>query len=284
MKKNNLFQKVVKSKLKLGKPKVGFGLARPDKEILNSLRKSKKYADIILVGSKSIEKVVGFKKIITKNPEKLLPELLVKGEFNGIVRGTIDDFKTFEAYQKLVGKNKTKKMIELALLEDAFGRQFFLSEGSNPLGWKLEEKIKNCEGIIKFIKKIGIKPKIGVITGVRHNTYKKRKSIKTGVIGILNKTYEDAEDIVKYFRKKKVAIKNYTIELDTAIKDNCNVIIPPNGMVGNQIFRALCLVGGGKTLIVSRANLPHPYEDNSRSEKDFESHVKWLKAWINGMK
>ncbi len=285
MKTNNFFQKVVEPKLKLGRPKIGFGLAKPDKEILASLRKSKKYADIILVGPRVITKISGFKKVIVNNPEEVLSELLVKGELDGIIRGTIDDFKTFEAYQELVGENKTKNMIELALLEDARGRQFFISEISNPSGWTKEEKIKACEGIIKFMKQeLGVKPKIGVIAGIRHNTYQRKKLVKTGAIGILNKTYKDAEEVVKYFKKKGVEAKNYAIELDAAVEDNCNIIVPPNGMVGNQIFRALTLIGGGKILTGSRTNLSHPYEDNSRSEKDFESHVKWLVAWINGRK
>lgn len=284
MKLTNFFQKITAKKLKLGRPRIGFGLAKPDKEILASLKKSKKYADIILVGPKAVSKVIRFKKIISDNPERKLPELLVNGELDGIVRGTIDDFKTFENYQDLVGKNKTKNMIELALLEDAYGRQFFLSDGSNPLGWTKQEKIKSCEGIVEFIKKMGAKPKIGLITGVRHDTYQRRKSIKIGVIAILNQTYKDAEDIVTYFKKKRIQIKNYAIELNAAVEDGCNIIVPPNGMVGNQIFRALCLIGGGKILTCSRANLSHPYEDNSRCEKDFEPHIRWLVAWINGRK
>lgn len=284
MKTTNFFQKVVAPKLKLSKPRIGFGLAKPDKETLASLKKSKKYADIILVGPEVIAKISGFKKIISDNPERKLPELLVNGEFDGIVRGTIDDFKTYENYQDLVGKEKTEGLIELALLEDFHGRQFFLSDGSNPIGWTKEEKIKSCEGIIDFIKKLGVKPKIGAITGVRHGTYQRRKSTREGVIGILNQTYEDAEEVVRYFKNKGMEAKNYAIELNVAVEDGCNIIVPPNGMVGNQIFRALCLIGGGKILTCSRANIPHPYEDNSRCEKDFEPHIKWLVAWINGRK
>ncbi|MEK7589863.1 MAG: methyltransferase, partial [Patescibacteria group bacterium] len=86
------------------------------------------------------------------------------------------------------------------------------------------------------------------------------------------------------FAKKEIDAKNYAIEIETALKDGCNIIVPPNGMVGNQIFRTLILVGGGKLLTGSRANLPHPYEDNSRSETDFENHIRWLAAWINNRK
>lgn len=285
MKKISQFEKIIKERIKLGKPKIGFGLKKPNRAVIKSLIKSKKYAEIVLVGPNVIKNVKGFQKIISQEPEKDLATMLFDKKFEGIVRGTIDDFKTFEAYQVLIGQEKTKEMIELGLMEDFYGRQFFISRGSNPLGWSKEEKIKDCEGIIKFMKaELGIKPKIGFITGVRHETYERKKEIKEGVQKILNQTYEDANSIIDYFTKQGIEAKNYAIEIETALKDGCNIVVPPNGMVGNQIFRTLVLIGGGKLLTGSRANLLHPYEDNSRSETDFEPHIKWLVAWINGRK
>ena len=285
MKKITQFEKIIRERIKLGKPKIGFGLKEPNKEILKSLAKSKKYAEIILVGPKDISNVKGFQKIISEEPEKELAKILFNEEVEGIIRGTIDDFKTFEAYSALIGKEKTKEMIELGLMKDFYGRQFFVSQGSNPFGWTKEEKIKDCEGIIKFMKaELRMKPKIGFITGVRHETYARKKEIKEGVQGILNQTYEDADFIVDYFAKKGINAKNYAIEIETALKEECNIIVPPNGMVGNQIFRTLAFLGGGSLLTGSRANLPHPYEDNSRGETDFETHIRWLVAWINGRK
>jgi predicted methyltransferase MtxX (methanogen marker protein 4) len=64
----------------------------------------------------------------------------------------------------------------------------------------------------------------------------------------------------------------------------CHIIVPQNGMVGNQIFRAVALLGGGKIVIAPRIGLAHCYEDNSRKERDYETHVKWLVAWINRKK
>ena len=285
MKKITQFEKIIRERIKLGKPKIGFGLKEPNKEILKSLVKSKKYAEIVLVGPNAIKNVKGFQKIISEEPEKELAKTLFNEEFDGITRGTIDDFKTFESYSDLIGQEKAKKIIGLALMEDFYGRQFFLSNGSNPHGWTKEEKIWDCEGVIKFMEaELGIRPKIGLITGIRHETYARKKDIEGGVQAILNQTYEDAEFIVDYFAKKEIDAKNYAIEIETALKDGCNIIVPPNGMVGNQIFRTLILVGGGKLLTGSRANLPHPYEDNSRSETDFETHIRWLVTWINGRK
>ena len=95
-----------------------------------------------------------------------------------------------------------------------------------------------------------------------------------------------AEDIANYFKKLKqkgYTAKNMAIDLNPAIEEGYNVIIPTNGMVGNQIFRVL-LFCGGKILSATRLGLSRMYEDNSRTEKDFEYHVKWITALINKRK
>lgn len=275
-----IFNKKVEELVKLGKPKIAFGLKEPDEEILESLKNGKQYADIILVGPEAIKDVEGLEKIIDNNPEEKLASMLANDEVEGIIRGTIDDFTTFEVYQKLTGENYT---FCPGLLEDPLGRQFFLSPASNPEGWPKEERLELAENLAEFIKEWGIEPKIAVFTGRRHETYPRKKDIKEGVDGILNKTYEDAEWIVGKLKEKGYEAKNWAIDLNPAVEAGCNVLVPVNGMVGNQIFRVL-LFCGGKILSATRLGLSRCYEDNSRTEKDFEFHVKWLVALINKKK
>ncbi len=278
---------VIEKNLPLGRPKVGFGLLEPNEEILQSLRRSTDAAEILLVGPQAIAKVEGFTKVVDDNPEKRLAEMLVKAEVDGIIRGTIDDFKTFDAYTDLVGKEAVKHMLELALMEDAKGRQFFLSDCSNPRGWTVEEKVAAAMGIADFITgTLETTPKVAVLAGVRHETYKRKNARESlgEVEKVLQQTYYDADKVVEELKRKGIEAKNYSIDLGDAVQDGMNIIVPQNGMVGNQIFRAVALLGGGKILIAPRVNLLHCYEDNSRKEKDYETHVKWLVAWINRKK
>ena len=275
-----VFNKKVEELLGLGKAKIAFGFKEPDKEILDSLEKSKKYADIILVGNKAIEDVKGFELIIDDQPEHRIAGMLAHDEVDGIIRGTIDDFTTYEHYEKLTGEKYT---LGVALLEDPFGRQFFMTSASNPEGWEKEERLEKSIGTAEFVKQWGIEPKIAVFTGERHETYPRKKQMKEGVVGILNKTYEDAEWIVAELKKKGYEAKNWAIDLNPAVEDGYNVICPVNGMVANQMFRVL-LFCGGKVLAATRLGLSRLYEDNSRTEKDYEFHVKWLVALVNKRK
>ena len=109
MKKITQFEKIIRERIKLGKPKIGFGLKEPNKEILKSLVKSKKYAEIVLVGPNAIKNVKGFQEIISEEPEKELAKMLFNEKVEGITRGTIHDFKTLESYSDLIGIEKSSK-------------------------------------------------------------------------------------------------------------------------------------------------------------------------------
>jgi len=251
-----------------------------NEEILNSLEKGKKYADIILVGSKEIDGIENFELAISEDPERKISEMLAKNEVDGIIRGTIDDFRTHEAYKDITGE---ENIINPALLEDPLGRRFFLSPASNPEAWDKEGRFNIAKELCKFLKSWGVDPRVAIFTGERHDTYPRKKHIKEGITGILNKTYEDAEWITNELKKENFEVKNVAIDLDLAVKEGYNILIPVNGMVGNQIFRALFLCGS-KMLACPRLGMSRCYEDNSRNETDYEFHVKWLTAWINSSK
>ena len=80
--------------------------------------------------------------------------------------------------------------------------------------------------------------------------------------------------------RKGYDAKNWSIDLNVAIEEGANLIIPANGMVGNQIFRTV-LFCSGKSFGGPRLGLSRYYGDNSRTEKDFEPHIKFLAARIN---
>lgn len=259
------------------RPHIAFGLKEPDVEILESLERSKKYADITLVGPEAIRNIQGFTVVVDDAPEEKIAGMLARDEIEGIVRGTIDDFKTREAYQKLTGESVT---LEPGLFEDTAGHRFFLAPASNPEGWPKEERLLIAKNLAEFVMKWKIPARVAIYAATRHDTFKRKKDIKEGTVGVLNKTYEDAEWIVGELQKQNIEAKNWSIDFDLAIHDGYTIHIPVNGMVGNQMFRVL-LACGGKILLASCIGFSHPYEDNSRNEKDFDFHIKWLVAMIN---
>lgn len=268
---------------KIKKRKIAFGLKEIDDQILSSLDKAKEFADIVLITPDGLKEVPGFEVISVKNPEEKIASMLVNKEVDGIVRGTIDDFKTLEVYLKLTGIDKDEAELLPAIIKDAHNRLLFFYPVSNPVGWDVESKLKGILKIVEFMKKLGFVPKVGVLIGERHETYARKKEIQEGVVGILNKSYADAEILVEKLKKQGIDAKNYAIEINGAADDGCNIIVPANGMLGNQIVRTIIFLGGGKLLYGPRIALSHPYEDNSRNETDYISHFKFVVAWANSI-
>jgi predicted methyltransferase MtxX (methanogen marker protein 4) len=273
----------IEKRARLKKPRIAFGLIESDKEILKSLKQGQKYADIVLVGPRKISKIKSFKKIISSKPEEKIVKMLINGEVEGIIRGTLDDFKTYETYCYLTGHNRIKD-VNPVLIKDFKGRYFFVCPVSNPEGWVKKEKERIIKEMNVFLQKLDIVPKIAVFSGTRPETYERKRQIRSGVIGFLNKTYEDAEQIVKDLKPKKINIVHYSIDMNKAVEDGCNLIVPINGMIGNQWAKAIFLLGGGEIIAAPKISLKHKYEDNSRSEKNFINHIKYLTFWINSNK
>lgn len=263
----------------LGKPKIGFGLKQYDEQIVASLHRGSNCARLVVVAPRACA-VEGVELIASDQPEETLASLLASDHVEGIVRGTLDDFKTIEAYEKLT---RERCSLVPALLENTVQQQFFIEPISNPDGWTKEERLLRVSELVEFVVKWEITPKIAVYAGVRHETYERRKGNREGVAGLLNQTYEDADWIVGELSKRGWEAKNCTIELDAAVQDGYNIHVPVNGMVGNQASRGV-LAGGGAIVAVPRLGLSRLYEDNTRTEKDFEFHIQWLVAQINRRK
>ena len=257
----------------LGRPTIAFGLNSPDEEIVESLVRSRKYADILLVGPSSIDCIAGFKLVIDEQPEDRLASMLACGQVDGIVRGTIDDKKTLHAYQRL-----TKEVDRTCpgLFEEPRGKQFFICPVSNTDGWSREERFQQARDTATFIREWDIEPLIAVYTGIRHDTY------PCGLLHI-DQTFVDANWIVEKLSAENFTARNSGIDLDISLASEYNIHVPVNGMVGNQLFRALVFCGG-RVLTATRIGFSRPYEDNARSERDFYSHIFWLAAYINKKK
>lgn len=274
------FEKKVKRFSALRRPMIAFGLAKPEAEVLQSVKRGLKHAKIILVGPPAIQNVRGFPKVIDAEPERRLATLLAKEEVEGIVRGTLDYFKTLHAYEKIA---KERHTINPSLLETPTGRQFFVGPLSNAEGWTRRARLREAKGTANFVVDWGIKPKIAVYTDVRHETYSRRKR-KTGKVQKnLNETYKDAEWIVGRLRRARLLAKNWAVDFNVAVKEGYNIHISVNGMVGNQIIRAI-LASGGRLLAAPMLGLSRPFEDSSRTETDMEFHFRWIAALINRKK
>ena len=133
-----------------------------------------------------------------------------------------------------------KKTNRLALLETKNGQQFFFGPVGIDECNSFENKIKYLDLAIKKLQEFDIIPKISILSGGRLSD--------TGRDSKVDKTIQDADKIVQLLKKKysNLKISHDEILIEKAIECKSNLIIAPDGISGNLIYRTLVHLGGGK--------------------------------------
>ena len=270
----NSIQELIQERAKIKRCKIGMSIINETNEILEGIKRASDVADMIIYSNHEIS---GFETKVFSTDEEIGRAMVSdykSGEIDQFVRGQVDDFGVVDEFKKQFGIDKKEQRVAFALLEDARGRQFFLIMASNPEGQTLEDKIRIMDGATTWMKdEFGYEPKVAVMATCRPGS--------VGKDPVMTKSYEEAEEVVKFLEKKGVEAKNIHIELQNALPW-ANVIMASNGTIGNQIFRAIVLVSGGKNLITPTI-FPGKgaYEDNSRNETDWYFHIVFACALAN---
>lgn len=274
MAQQKTIQQIIQEKAKIKRCKIGISITKETDEILESLKRARGMADVIIY---SDHEIIGFETRVFPNDEAIGRALVgdyKEGKIDQFVRGQVDDFGVVDEFKKQFGIPAEEKRIAVALLQDVHGRQFFLTMASNPEGQTPEDKIRIMDGVTTWMKEeFKVDPKVAVMATCRPGS--------VGKDPVMTKSYEEAEKVVGFLTKKGIEAKNIHIELQSALPW-ANLIMASNGTIGNQIFRALVFLGGGKNLITPTF-FPGKgaYEDNSRNETDYYDHIVFACALAN---
>ncbi len=144
-----------------------------------------------------------------------------------------------------------------------------IDEGEN-----VEDKIRLIEGGVKLQKLLGIKPIIAVLSGGRLEDY--------GRSPFVDELFEEAERVVRVARERVgEEIYHQGILIEDAIK-KASMVIAPNGVIGNIIFRVLTLIGGGNAFGAPIIDLmPKVFVDVSRAMKSYLDSILLSVALTN---
>jgi len=216
-----------------------------NKDSINQLSKSSSYnslkSEIILVES--------------LNPEANMLNFLMDGIINAAIRGYFSSSKFLE---KLKEKSNIKDTFRLALLETYSGHQFFFGPVGIDECRDIESKISFIEKAIIQLELLDLKPKVSVLSGGRIGD--------VGRDDLVDKSINIAEEVVELFkqRNQKLDIHHHEILIENAIENESNLIIAPDGISGNLIYRTLVHLGGGKAYGAIYMDLDHIIIDTSR--------------------
>ena len=97
----------------------------------------------------------------------------------------------------------------------------------------------------------------------------------------ISKSIDDSEKLTELIEENTdFEVKNHYILIEQAIKDKCNVIIAPDGIIGNIIFRTLVLVNLWPSCGAVTFGIDSIYIDTSR-DQNVDGYLRSLKLAYN---
>ncbi|MDI6643458.1 MAG: methanogenesis marker protein Mmp4/MtxX [Methanobacteriaceae archaeon] len=201
-------------------------------------------------------------EVIRVESEDQLVDLLIKGHVDAVVRGSLSASKIMNKI-----KDSFPKPIYRASFLEIDHHKFLLAPVGIDEGDSISDKVRIIEKSSEFLKNIGITPKIAVISGGRSQDIGRSKKIDKSIL--------EGREVVR-ITKDKYPVKHYYILIEDAIKDGCNLILAPDGISGNLIFRTLVFLGSGISYGAVTLGLDKIFIDTSRSQS-FEGFVRALK-------
>jgi putative methanogen marker protein 4 len=211
------------------------------------------FADVTVVG----KHLSGgqFEWVDSENVEKDLIGLLNKGSVDAVVRGSCSAALVLREIKRQL---KPDRLGRIALLRAQDGYEFFFSPVGIDEGNSVEEKVFLIEEGVKLIRRFGVEPRVGVLSGGR--------SGDLGRIERVDKTIVEAKKTVDLIRGDGFSpIKNYNILVEDAVYDRANFIIGPDGVTGNLMFRSLVFLGCGKGFGAPMVGMEQVFVDTSRA-------------------
>jgi len=180
---------------------------------------------------------------------------LKTNQISSIVRGNLDSTKFLLGLQSILNIIEINR---LALLETFTGYQFFFGPVGIDECIDFDSKILFVNKAINEIKALNLEPKVNILSGGRIGDIGRNPKVDISI--------EEAQKVVDHFREKNSSLKieHSEILIENAIAKKTNLIIAPDGITGNLIYRTLVHLGGGKAYGAIYMDIDRAIVDTSR--------------------
>jgi putative methanogen marker protein 4 len=236
--------------------RIGIGIGEDAEKVIESACRVSGGFDVVcycLPGTVQIKlATAGVRVQEHANPETALVSDLMSGGIDAAVRGTLPASTTLKALKKAAGVDHLER---IALLETVHGKKFLFAPVGVDEGWTVDAKLELIEKGRVIAQKFHLPEKVGVLSGGR-----------LGDIGrheLVDRSLADAELVARLGNAQ-----HYEILIEDAV-ETCGLIIAPDGISGNLVFRTLTFLGGGHGHGAPVVNIDRIFVDTSRASPDY---------------
>lgn len=265
---------IFESKAKLNEAQIGIGLGQSKEQNLKILEACLEFLEaykskILIFGNEiaidhlknnneHIENHEYIDLITSKEPEQEIINFLSNNMINAVIRGSLSSSKFLK---KLKLELNISEVNRLALLETYSGFQFFYGPVGIDECNDIDSKLIFVNKAINEMQSLNIEPKISILSGGRLSDIGRDPKV--------DKTITIAEEVVDHIKKEhpSLEINHDEILIEKAISNKSNLIIAPDGLSGNLIYRTLVHLGDGKAYGAIYMDLHKIIIDTSRVGK-----------------
>lgn len=186
---------------------------------------------------------------------------LLSGEIDAAVRGVLSSGDSLHGLRSSFGLDR---ILRTAMLGSATGKAFMLTPVGIDEGRSMNERLELVLATMEYLRPTGWSPKVGVLS--------KGRAADCGRGDDIRASLEEGEELTSLLRKEGIDAGHHTILMEEAVRER-DLLVAPDGVSGNLMFRALHFIGSGKAYGAPVVNLPAVFVDTSRAKADFAEPV-----------
>jgi putative methanogen marker protein 4 len=240
---------------------IGIGASKDIDKVVTSIRKASTQAQFICYCGPETIVPDDIEYVQSDVPERALVDDLVDGRIHGAVRGTLPANATLHALRRATGVDH---LMRIALLETARGQLFLLAPVGIDEGWTISEKLDLVAKGREIARKFGLPQGVAILSGGRLGDVGRHKQV--------DKSLASGELVAKL-----ASAWHAEILIEDAVEES-GLIIAPDGITGNLIFRTLTFLGAGKGHGAPVVNIDKIFVDTSRASPDYANALKLADA------
>ncbi len=209
---------------------------------------------------RSVEAMKQYDVVIYDDPEVLVDDLAT-GKIDAAIRGDMSSSVVLPMVKKRFNVRALERIVFMELLN---GKMIIMAPVGIDEGWSDDQRIELARQCVAMAKRVGMGTKVAVMSGGRCEDRGRCKAVDTSI--------DSALHIVKTLRNEGYDAYHCQILIEDAV-NNADILIAPQGIVGNIIFRTLHFIGGAKALGAPIVNMEKVFIDTSRVKVDYTDSI-----------
>ena len=209
---------------------------------------------------RSVKAMEGHDVTIYDDPHELVDDL-VDGTIDAAIRGDMSSSVLLSILKQGLGLDALERV---AFIEPIGGKMFILAPVGIDEGWTDEQRYELAYKSVPLARKVGMGQKVAIMSGGRCEDMGRCKAV--------DRSIDSARAIANRLKDDGIDAYHCQILIEDAVRD-ADIIIAPEGITGNIIFRTIHFVGGAKALGAPVLNTDKVFIDTSRVKTDYRDSI-----------